>query len=227
MFKKIIAIGIFLVLTISIVACSGVSIPGATSSAQKASQTQSTTNSQLTVQEKLGVGILKLEETSLAVTADQATTLLPLWKAIKSLGADQNASQAEVQALYQQVEESLTSEQVQAIEQLTWTQDDLNTMMQQYGAQAAQSSTSTSKSTSSTSAASAAQGQPPDAGAMAGGGPGGMPGGDMTGAMPVDAQTGAQVQTTQSAQPAVNTTMNLNLLFADSVVTLLKQSAGV
>jgi hypothetical protein len=45
--------------------------------------------------------------------------------------------------------------------------------------------------------------------------------------MPVDAQTGAQVQTTQSAQPAVNTTMNLNLLFADSVVTLLKQSAGV
>ncbi len=163
---------------------------------------------------------LELEGTDLAVTADQANELLLLWKAVKSLNSDDAASDAEIQALYAQIEENLTEDQVQVIRELSLTEEELSALMQQYGQnQMAAEAPSSSSSSSS-------QMQPPDGG---GGGPGG--GGDMAMGGGGDAMAGggidmgAQASTDQEQQaaPTTNNTMDMNLMFADAIINLLQQ----
>ena len=52
------------------------------------------------IESKLALGTLILEDGEQAVTAEEAKTLLPLWKAVKSLSSSQTASQDEINALY-------------------------------------------------------------------------------------------------------------------------------
>jgi hypothetical protein len=120
MYNSKVIISLFLFLGIILSACSSIQFPGLSKSTS--SQANTTTN--------LAVGTLALEESSLNITQEQATQLLPLWKAVKSLGSDSLASTAEINALYDQIEETMSSDQVQAIQQMS--QADLTAAMQKY-----------------------------------------------------------------------------------------------
>lgn len=213
MFKKTAIISIFLALVVLLSACGSSTTTASSTSANTASQSQQITPSSLTLQNKLGLGILKLEGTGLAVTADQANTLLPLWKAVKSLNSSNTTSAVEMSALYQQIEDGLSSDQVQAIKKLSLTQAQLTYMIQQQS-----TVTSSSSSSSSSSAASGAQSQA--------GGPGmdvgGMPGGSSD----IAAITGTSSSTTvktSTVKSSVSSVSQLNVVFANSVVTLLQK----
>ena len=213
MFKKTAIISIFLALVVLLSACASSTTSASSTSANTASQSQQITPSSLTLQNKLGLGILKLEGTGLAVTADQANTLLPLWKAVKSLNSSNTTSAVEMSALYQQIEDGLSSDQVQAIKKLSLTQAQLTYMIQQQS-----TVTSSSSSSSSSSAASGAQSQA--------GGPGmdvgGMPGGSSDIAA-ITGQTSSTTVKTSTVKSSVSSVSQLNVVFANSVVTLLQK----
>jgi hypothetical protein len=209
MFKKTAIISVFLALAVILSACSG------TTSATSASKSQQITLSSLTFQDKMGLGILQLEGTSQAVTASQASILLPLWMAVKSLSTSDITSPAEMTALYQQIQDSLTSAQVQTIKNLNLTQSGLNTMIQQQ-----RSGTGTSARSSSSSSSSSAQSRAGGAGF----GGGGFTGGAGTNISAVTGQTSSSTApiTTTVKKPA-NGASQLNVVFASSVVTLLQK----
>jgi hypothetical protein len=204
MSKKTAIISIFLALAVVLSACGS-----STAATSTTSQSQQITPSSLTLQNKLGLGILKLEGTSLAVTAGQANTLLPLWKAVKSLSSSNLTSAAEMTALYQQIEDSLTSDQVQSIKKLSLTQSELNNLIQQ------NTVTSTSSSSSSSSSAQSQDGGP--------GMDGGMPGGSSDIAAITGQTSSTTVQKTSTVKTAANSVNQLNVVFANSVVTLLQK----
>ena len=83
--------------------------------------------------EKLAVGTLKLEGTGNAVTAKQAADLLPLWQVYSSLITSDTAAQEEKDALAQQIQETMTNDQIKAIDGLNLTQREVFASMQQLG----------------------------------------------------------------------------------------------
>ena len=83
--------------------------------------------------EKLALGTLKLEGTANAVTAKQASDLLPLWQVYSSLITSDTAAQEEKDALAQQIQETMSPVQVKAIDNLNLTQRDVFASMQQLG----------------------------------------------------------------------------------------------
>lgn len=90
-----------------------------------------------TVDEQLAAGTLRLEGTVLAVNAGQAKELLPLWQQVLSLSTDgSNTTQDQIQAVYQQIQDVMTTEQIQAIEGMNWDQTDLQSLMSDLGLQA-------------------------------------------------------------------------------------------
>ncbi len=129
MLKKGSFILIILVLLLGLIGCA---TSAATETATGTSQTVAGAP-ELTMENKLAAGTLKLEGTDLAVTPEQAKALLPLWKAVKSLNGSDTASADEIQALYDQIQETMTAEQVAAIEAMSLTQEDLRTLMTDLG----------------------------------------------------------------------------------------------
>ncbi len=218
MFKRI-ATSILLVSLASLSACSSLSITNLESSLTSVIANQTTGLSDSSTQNKLGIGILLLEDTDQAITADQANTLLPLWKAIRSLSNDDATSAAEITALYNQIQETLTTAQVKEIQQLTWTQEDLAEIQQRYGAQIKSNYSGNSETVKSQSSGSSSGGN------MGGGMPGGdmgggMPGGDMSGMI----AGGQTQQVSNSSRPVSGNNENgLNYQLADTVITLLQQ----
>jgi hypothetical protein len=92
----------------------------------------SPTPTNASIQPELAIGILKLEGTASAVTPSQARIMFPLWQALNSLSTNNNTSPAEISAIFQQVESSLTPEQTSAIAQMNWRMSDLQALEQQY-----------------------------------------------------------------------------------------------
>jgi hypothetical protein len=223
MFKRI-ATSILLVSLALLSACSNLSITSLESSLTSVVANQTTGSSDSSTQNKLGIGILLLENTDQAITADQANALLPLWKAVRSLTNDDNTSSAEITALYNQIQESLTAEQVKEIQQLTWTQEDLITIQQRYGAQIKSNRSGNSEAVKSQSSSLSSGGGMPG-GDMGGGMPGGdmdsgMSGGNISGVV----SSGQTQQVSNSTRPATgNNETGLNYQLADTVITLLQQ----
>jgi hypothetical protein len=85
----------------------------------------------LSLQTTLLVGTLKLEDTPQAVTSEQAAQLLTLWKAVRSLAESDTTSEAEREALTRQIEVAMTAEQLQAIEAMDLTQEDVMALIQE------------------------------------------------------------------------------------------------
>ena len=173
-------------------------------------------SAQPTVTSKLAVGLLKLEGTDQAVTAAQASTLLPLWKAINVMGNDKSASQAEVAALYQQTEDTLTAGQLAAISKVTYKQSDLSALVQKYGS----SSTGQSASATKTTAANSSQ--------AANIGPADMGGGmnDITSVGTTSSTSAATSQAASSAKTSKASTAastDINPTFASAIVTILQK----
>lgn len=81
----------------------------------------------------LAVGTLKLENTDLAVAPDQAADLLPLWQVFNNLSSSDSAAPEEVTAVTEQIQETMTSEQLQAIDDMGLTGQDIFATMQELG----------------------------------------------------------------------------------------------
>lgn len=80
---------------------------------------------------KLPVGTLILEETAYAVTPAQAQELLPLWQMLRALQESSTSSQVEVEAVYEQIQEAMTPEQLAAIEEMS--PEDMRALFEELG----------------------------------------------------------------------------------------------
>jgi len=122
------------VMVIALAACSS---PTATTAAPASSNTggaiDPTAAAAATLENRLAPGILALEGTAQAITADQAKQLLPLWQQVQTLDNTGTAATSDYQTVYQQIEGILTSDQTSAIIAMSMNQTDLQTLMTTYG----------------------------------------------------------------------------------------------
>jgi hypothetical protein len=131
--KTLLLLNTMVIFVVGLAACSGTSDQTAsTTSTSGANNSQ--TNISLSQVNMLLVGTLKLEDTDQAVTTDEAAKLLPLWQAYRSLSTSQTAAEAEVIALLNQIQSTMTAEQVQAIKAMNLTNTDMMNLMQTMGA---------------------------------------------------------------------------------------------
>jgi len=79
------------------------------------------------------LGTFKLEGTSQAVTAKQAADLVPLWEVYSSLTQSDTAAQAEIDSLIQQIQDTMTRDQMQTIQKMNLTRQDMFTLLQEKG----------------------------------------------------------------------------------------------
>ena len=115
-----------LALVFALTACGGASKTTTTTSDGTSS---ANTGEELSLPTQLLIGTLKLEGTDLAVDAQQASKLLPLWQAYNELMSSDTAAQAEIDAVISQIQGAMTQQQIQAITDMKLTrQDELSTM---------------------------------------------------------------------------------------------------
>ena len=145
---------------------------------------------------KLVIGTLNLKETENAVTPEQAQELLPLWQVYLSLLSSDTAAQEEIDALVEQIGETMTAEQTQAIESMQLSQEDMFAVMQENGL--GMSGNRPQMSSDSSSGSNSGSFGPPDGGGFAPPDGGGMPGGGMPGG--TQSQSGDQSSAAQPAQ---------------------------
>jgi hypothetical protein len=82
---------------------------------------------------QLILGTLKLDGTDLEVTADQASQLLTLWKAVQALSTSDTTAQEEMDAMMNQIHATMTDEQLDAIDAMELTQGDMASIMAELG----------------------------------------------------------------------------------------------
>jgi hypothetical protein len=78
---------------------------------------------------QLAIGTLQLEESDLALTAEQAETLLPYWRVLQSLNQSSTAADAEINAVLKQIQSGMNGDQITAIAAMQLTEDKLQTML--------------------------------------------------------------------------------------------------
>ncbi len=216
--KKSLFIISFLLLVGSLVACSTApSQGGAPASGAAGMRAGARPGSQndggnqaasIPVEYKVGMGILKLDGTDQAVDAAKAKELLPLFKALKVLSSENNTAVAEITALNIQIKNTMTADQLTAIEKMNFSASDLKTLMDTYGI------TSSGSSSSSTSRTNGM------------GGPGG-PGGDMMMVMGGgSANSSSSTKATPNAAAALTISRKsaggYNLTFVEPIIKLLE-----
>jgi hypothetical protein len=129
--KKTTLILASLLLILTLVACNGNSTEGET-------QTTSSDNSsnpefEMPLEMQLMMGTVMLDKTEYAVDANQASQLIPLWKALRSLGESETAAQAEIDAVIAQIEDTMTRKQMDTIEGMELTMQDMSTITEILG----------------------------------------------------------------------------------------------
>lgn len=82
------------------------------------------------VSAQLGFGTLMLEESEYAVDPEQAAQLLPLWKAARSLSESDTVAEKELDAVFTQIEDTMTSEQISAINEMQLTGEEMAQLME-------------------------------------------------------------------------------------------------
>ena len=99
---------------------------------------------------QLLLGTLKLQGTDLAVTAEQASTLLPLWNNLKTISqsaapalgqanatpqpqSGNSETQAQLTALVKQIQAAMTADQIKAIAAMKITRETAMTILQEQG----------------------------------------------------------------------------------------------
>ena len=127
--KKVKFLGVLVSLTLIIVACGG------TSSAANTATTVLNEDypDALPIQTQLTLGILKLEETDLAVDTEQAAELLTLWQAIRSLSSSDITAEGEIDAIVNQILETMSPDQLDAIAAMELTQEGILELTQELG----------------------------------------------------------------------------------------------
>ncbi len=85
----------------------------------------------LSIQGQLASGTLLLEETELVVDEALAAELLPLWRAVRSLINSDTAAALEIEAVYNQIQDTMTPDQISAIAKMKLTEETLATMLEE------------------------------------------------------------------------------------------------
>lgn len=212
--KKVL-ISTLVLLTLLLTACGGASdSTGAATTSQTDPSAQTLSGASLLI-----IGTFKLEETEQAVTAGQATELLPLWQVYQSLSTSDTAAQAEVDALFAQIQDTMTSEQMQAIEEMQLTQEDVFALMQEQGIEMG---AGPSAEQIATAQADGGGFTPPDGGFPGGGGPGQGPGdGGGQGLTP------DQIATAQASRGAGGANPNrVPTALIEALIEFLQEKAG-
>ncbi len=156
-------------------------------------------NVELTASSKLAIGSFKLEASDLAITSEQAAELLPLWQVFQQLSSSDTAAQAEIDALVEQIQETMTPGQIAAIDEMNLTQQDVFATMQEQGIQFGAGIQGNSDENSGSRFRG---GQAPPDGGIPGGGPGGGGFGGGQNLSPQQIAT-AQAQRAENGQNAI------------------------
>lgn len=80
----------------------------------------------LSVRSQLALGTVQLAGTDRAVTAEQAATLLPLWQALQALENSGTAADVEIEAVINQIQATMTPEQLGGIAAMRLSEDSLD-----------------------------------------------------------------------------------------------------
>ena len=163
----------------------------------------------------LPAGTLMLEDTANAVTAAQAKELLPLWQMLRALQESGTSSQVEVEAVYDQIQEAMTPDQIAAIDEMD--QEDMRALFEELGMGRPQGESDTE------SEERTGPGGPPEGGMMVmppGGGEGG-PGMGPGGFGDVDPEARATVMAGRGGMG-----MGFGTGMIDAVIELLETRAG-
>ena len=126
---------------------------------------------------QLLLGTFYLEGTDDAITPEQASEMILLWKGVRGLSDSATVSQAEINALYNQIEESMTKSQRKIIDGMEFDQEDLMAFMEEHDLSFGGNDIETGGSDSGFGGGFGG-------GMPGGGGGGGMPGGGGGGGMP-------------------------------------------
>ncbi len=163
-------------LTMAVAACGGANAGSSTANSSATSSAQGA--AALSQVNKLLVGTLKLEDTDQAVTASEAAQLLTLWQAYQSLSNSQTTAEAEVEALVNQIQSTMTAQQMDAINAMNLTAKDMMDLMQTAGGPMLQGTPNPQGTPGANSSGQVFEFNGPPDGSM-GGGPGGSTGGAM------------------------------------------------
>jgi hypothetical protein len=224
-----------LVLIISLIAILAVSACSAVGTSNgNATQTTTAGSDQLPTLSKLVVGTYKLIDSSTPITQAQAMELVILWKAYKELQTRDTKAQQEVTDLLTQINSTLTTDQITAIDTMNLSTRDVMALVQELGVSASTTSKTGSASTSSSSSSSRSSGgaaggfpgggvPPADGGFVFNGGGGGGQFGGGTSATP-SASMRATIQARRAASGAQTATMALLLI--DPLITKLESIAS-
>jgi hypothetical protein len=175
---------------------------------------------------QLALGTLKLKGTDQVVTNDQAQELLPLWQIYQELSNSDNAAQTEFEAVTEQIQETMTTEQMQAITDMKLTQQDVSEVVQ------AQKITSSSNDSNNADSAPSNSGMPAGGPPDAGGAPfgGGMGGpstdggiGGLVGAGGAGSGTSAGQNQETGTGPSLGSSAGVPTVLIDAVIEYLGQ----
>jgi hypothetical protein len=130
--KKPVLVIISILLIFSVAACS--------SSAQQASASQggfdgsqASAPRELPLALKLALGTFKLDGTNYSIDSQEAQQLLPLWKAVLALSQSDTTAAEEMTALVNQIQSTMTPDQIKAIDAMGLTFQDMRTIAQEQG----------------------------------------------------------------------------------------------
>ena len=183
--------------------------------------------STMTEDEKLAIGTLKLEGTDLAVDKEEAQTLLPLWKAVQALKTDETVSEQEMNALYQQIKKTMSAEQVRAIDEMTFTSEDINELMANLGIGFGSKTEGTSNQRFSGNSQMPSGGGFPSGGGRPSGGGAPPSGGPSGGGMPEDgAMMFEGMPEDDSTQTVQNTRQAMSNMLIEPLIRILRERLG-
>jgi hypothetical protein len=191
-----------------------------TPSVVTATSTLSRTTGGLSVASQLLVGIYRLEDTANAVDADTAAALIPLWQVYRELMTNSVAASAEIDSVTDQIQSTLTPAQINAIQAMSLSQQDLATLINQSGL-ASQPSTAGN-------AAAQGDGATANAGSPGAGGPTGMA--EISGDSNLGSSSGTSSQksvATQRLSVLSKNATSLSTDLLDALISFLQKRAGI
>jgi hypothetical protein len=133
--KRTTLISGFLLVSLLLSACSTI---GRSDPAQAAQNSGNATSSGNTARElpqamKLALGTFKLDKTNTPVDAAEATQLLFLWKGMRNLSQEQTVATEEVQGLVRQIQDTMKPEQIDAINGMNLSFQDITVIAKETG----------------------------------------------------------------------------------------------
>ena len=159
---------------------------------------------------QLMIGTMKLEETEMAVTVEQAASLLPLWSLLQNMTGSDTVAQAEIDAVAKQINAAMTAEQLAYIAALDFSELDMRALFAELGIELGLRGGGTGEG-------SALEGGP------AGGEiPGSGQGGGRGGGIPGGAQPSPEQQATREALRAEGGGLGVNPVMIQALIDLLQ-----